>query len=124
MSKIYLIGDLHGSFKSIREFSKLLTLTTDDVFICLGDFGGQFFFDYRDENFKKDVTRYNASFFVIRGNHEERPSNCMKEHPDEWHIEQFWGNDVYVENKFPTIKYALDMPAEYNIPTAEGIIRT
>ena len=71
MSKIYLIGDLHGSFKTIRDFSNLLKLkgqelTSDDVFICLGDFGGQFFFDYRDENFKKDKNYcYNWTSFSI-----------------------------------------------------------
>ena len=42
MSKVYLIGDLHGSFKPIRTFDEWNNhnQTFDDVMIVLGDFGG------------------------------------------------------------------------------------
>ena len=71
-------------------------------------------------NFKKKLQRYNATFFVIRGNHEERPSIVMKKNPFDWTMEKFWGNMVYVEKEFPFIKYALDFPAKYYIPLKGG----
>ena len=123
MQKIYLIGDIHGSFKPIRNFYQRhiqlhrdINNCIDNVLICLGDFGGNFFFNHRDIEFKKKLGTYNLTYFVIRGNHEERPSICAAKNPDKWHTEEFWGNTVYVENKFPYIKYALDEVAFYYIP--------
>ena len=123
MQKIYLIGDIHGSFKPVRDFYQRhiplhrdINNDIDNVLICLGDFGGNFFFNHRDIEFKKKLGTYNLTYFVIRGNHEERPSICSAKNPDKWHTEEFWGNTVYVENKFPYIKYALDEVAFYYIP--------
>jgi 3-oxoacid CoA-transferase subunit A len=56
------------------------------------------------------------TYFIIRGNHEERPSICMEKNPDEWHTEMYFRNTVYVENKYPSIKYAMDEPTLYQIP--------
>ncbi len=124
MSKIVCLGDAHGSFKPLRAVANSLkqikAVDENDVVICLGDFGGNFFFNQRDDQYKEKLQHYNMTYFVIRGNHEERPSICMEKYPDKWHIEEFWGNSVYVENDYPFIKYALDIPAKYEIPTAQG----
>ncbi len=130
MSKILITADLHGSFHPARDIynymiEKQEPLTKEDVLIVLGDFGANFFFNYRDIKLKKKLGKYNITYFVIRGNHEERPSICMEKNPEAWHMEEFWGNQVYVENDFSYIKYALDTPAKYEIPTAQGnIIKT
>jgi len=130
MNKILITADLHGSFHPVRNIynymiEKQEPLTKEDVLIVLGDFGANFFFNYRDIKLKKKLGKYNITYFVIRGNHEERPSICMEKNPEAWHMEEFWGNQVYVENDFSYIKYALDTPAKYEIPTAQGnIIKT
>lgn len=124
MSKILCIGDIHGDFKPIRDlanhYNQKEVHNRDDVVISLGDFGANFFMGRRDDEFKGKLSVYNFTYFVIRGNHEQRPSICMEQNPDKWHFETFWDNSVYVENAYPYIKYALDIPACYNIPTAFG----
>ena len=124
MGKIYICGDLHGDFKPVRNFYKYLIqknkTTNDNILIVLGDFGANFFFNNRDTEYKKKLGKYNFTYFIIRGNHEERPSICMQKNSTAWHIEDFWSNKVYVESNYPYIKYALDIPAKYEIPTAQG----
>lgn len=121
---IYMTADIHGDFRPIRDFIKKINNikkpTKNDIIILLGDSGLQFFFNYRDEKLKQKLNSYEITLFLIRGNHEERPSICMNKNPNAWHMEEFWGNQVYVENDYPYIKYALDIPAKYEIPTAQG----
>ena len=118
MGKIYILGDIHGKFHPIRDL--INTVKDIDTIILLGDAGLNYYLDGRDHTTKKKINRYKVNIFVIRGNHEQRPSICMKNHPDDWRKETFWGNKVYVEKAYPHIKYALDCPAKYEIPTAQG----
>lgn len=122
MTHYYAIGDIHGDFRAVRNFTqrniklhKDVTNGDDNVLVCLGDFGGNFFFNHRDEAFKSKLGKYPFTYFVIRGNHEERPSICREKNPNKWHLEAFLGNTVYVEDAYPYIKYALDTPAVYTI---------
>ena len=125
MNKIYITADIHGSFKPIRNFLRTRCNRENDAIIILGDAGLNFFFNYRDEELKKKLNSYKITYFIIRGNHEERPSICMEKYPNEWHIEEFWENQVYVENAYPYIKYALDIPTKYEIPNPQGeVIKT
>lgn len=121
--KIYVMGDIHGRFQPVRDFwlraklqQKMSDSREDNVLILLGDAGLNYFFNHRDEQVKEKLGNYPFTYFVVRGNHEERPSNCMAKEPDKWEIEEFWGGIVYVEKEFPYIKYADDGPAIYNIP--------
>jgi 3-oxoacid CoA-transferase subunit A len=118
-TRIFALGDIHGDFKPVRAFHSHITqlVPKEDkiVLIFLGDFGGNYFFNHRDEEFKQKLGTYNMEYFVIRGNHEERPSICMENNPDAWHMEIYFGNLVYVENNYPYIKYALDHPTAYLI---------
>lgn len=126
-TSVYIIGDVHGCYQPIRDFyyQKMKHNQENDIeeknitLILLGDFSGNFFFNYHDDKFKTELRSYDMTYFVIRGNHEERPSICMNKNPNAWHMEEFWGNQVYVENDYPYIKYALDTPAKYEIPTAQ-----
>lgn len=118
-NRVFLMGDIHGKFQPIRDFvlRKKTRINFDgtDTMVLLGDAGLNYFFDHRDEKLKEKLGKYPFTYFLIRGNHEERPSNCMKKNPDEWHMEAMFGGQVYVENKYPYIKYALDEPSVYII---------
>lgn len=119
MNKIYIMADNHGSYNPFKDLSTAINFEKATVIVC-GDFGGNYSFNKRDKEFKLKLKQYNLTYFIVRGNHEERPSLCMERHPTEWHMEDFWGNQVYVENDYPYIKYALDIPAKYEIPTAKN----
>lgn len=119
--KIYVMGDIHGSFKPIRDFHLRHNCNkeyneADKTMILLGDAGLNFFFNHRDTEFKKKLGKYPFTYFVVRGNHEERPSICAENNPDKWHRELFWSWWVWVENDYPYIKYAEDFVALYFIP--------
>ena len=117
---IYIIGDLHGDKNPIRNFYRNYIKDTpreqeENWMICLGDFGALYYFDYRDRNFKKDLSKYPFKYFVIRGNHEERASIRAQIEPDLWErVEQF-GNTCLRQPAFPNIYYALDEGGIYNI---------
>lgn len=115
MNRIFAIGDIHGSKKPIERFVKLYSIDKNDVIILLGDAGLNYFFNRRDYEIKKFLDCIGCTFFIIRGNHEERPSILLDRMPFEWHTENYFDNIVYVENDFPHIKYALDTVAYYNI---------
>ena len=118
--KIYLMGDIHGNWKSIRDLYQRHPYTfnaNENTLILLGDAGLNFFFNHRDEETKKKLGKFPFTYFVIRGNHEERPSICAEKNPDKWHEEPFWGWKVWVENDYPYIKYAMDYVAFYDIPS-------
>lgn len=123
--KIFIIGDPHGSFIPFRDIDKYVKnnyqkLEEPPIIIVLGDFGGNFFFTDRDDKFKAKLGKYNLQYFIIRGNHEERPSNLIKNNPEKWHTALFFHNLVYIEKKYPYIKYAIDEPSIYQIPIAKS----
>lgn len=126
MNKIYMMADIHGRKNPIRDFynrikeKEGIRPTGTDTMILLGDSQLNYFFNYRDENLKRDLMAYSMTYFIIRGNHEERPENVAANNPNKWHKEMFWGNWVWVEDEFPRIKYALDQPAVYHIPYIIG----
>lgn len=122
MNQVYLMADIHGDWRPVRDFLNRIDNKYDntDAIIILGDAGLNFFFNHRDENTKTKLNKLGINLFIIRGNHEERPSICAAKNPELWHTEEFWGNTVYVENQFPHIKYALDEVALYHIPYITG----
>lgn len=122
---IFALGDIHGKWQPIRDFYLKNKIeyeldTKENVMILLGDSGLNYFFNYRDEEVKSKLCKFPFTYFVIRGNHEQRPSICMDQNRSHWHMENFWNNLVYVENKYPNIKYALDGPGIYSMPYISG----
>lgn len=119
MEKILIMADLHGSWKPVRDLYKRnsdILNNQNSILILLGDTGLNFFFNHRDEEFKKKLSKFPFTYFVVRGNHEERPSICAEKNPDKWHQEPMWGGNVWVENDYPYIKYAMDYVTMYFIP--------
>ena len=124
--RLWAIADIHGQYFHIENFfnknKDTINFSRDtDVIIILGDAGLNYYFNKRDEKLKKRLSEYPFQYFIIRGNHEDRPSHCMEKFPNDWHIEKFWENEVYIENNYPNIKYSLDIPAKYNIPITENL---
>lgn len=127
-NRIFMTADLHGDYRPIRDFAKLMEvrgtpLTESDTIIILGDAGFNFFLNRRDKKLKEKLGEYKTQFFVIRGNHEQRPSICAERKPNDWTFELYYRNIVLIEKKFPYIKYALDVPALYQLPIGEKLIQ-
>lgn len=118
---VFISADIHGDSRNLLSFitkeRQKHSFYRKDTIILLGDSGFLFFLNDKDKRLKEKVNSYGVTIFNIRGNHDQRPSLCMKESPELWHMEEYWGNQVYVENDYPYIKYALDEPAIYEIPT-------
>ena len=126
---VFITGDTHGDIREtctriqwrIDKFPRRpgeddgFTPTEDTVLIILGDFGGNFGGgrDKFDTEFKQMLEDFGITYFVIRGNHDQRPSNLFN--GDTWHFEQMFDGPTYVENAFPHIHYAMDYPWVYNI---------
>jgi len=122
---IWITGDLHGDMRRIRDFCKDTKTTIDDVIICLGDVGLNYFcgdssikdindaFEnpeenpaiYRDFKQKNMVAKLPITLFCVRGNHEMRPEGI----PDKYaHKETMFDGEVIIEDKYPNIVYAVD----------------
>jgi 3-oxoacid CoA-transferase subunit A len=124
MNKVFCMADLHGDWRYVRNFHQRHNTNkeyneADKIIILLGDTGILFFENERDEEFKKHLGNFPFEYFVIRGNHDLRASEQALKHPTEWHMEPFWGSYVWVENKYPYIKYAMDYVNIYYIPCGD-----
>lgn len=129
--KVYLFGDIHCRNYTIKKFyynhiNEKDFVPEDTVIVILGDFGGNLasylpnidpkikqehikFFD----DFKFFLDSLGMEYFVVRGNHDQRPSNLFNS--ENWHFEQMFDGPTYVENEYPHIHYAMDYPWVYNI---------
>ena len=119
MNKVFIMGDIHGQWQPVKDFyernKNKEIFDGSDVIILLGDAGLNYFLNDRDKQVKKKLGKYPFTYFVIRGNHEQRPSICAEENPDKWSDEIYFESRVYVENDYPYIKYASDGPEFYFI---------
>ena len=116
MNRALIIGDLHGSIQPIELLSQSLNyfyaqpLDNTDTIICLGDVGANFFLNKRDIEFKEKLKSYPCRFFLVRGNHEQRPQIIAENNPDKWTMDWYFENNVWIEKEYPNIKYAMDWP--------------
>lgn len=125
--RIWAMADIHGSYLPIENFwrrnkDNINFSPETDCIILLGDVGANYFFNKRDKEFKKKLMHYPFTYFCIRGNHEARASVCATKDPDHWSMENFFSGSVWVENKYPNIKYAMDCPFIYNIKGYKTLI--
>ena len=96
---IYITGDTHGSF------SRFLIPTFEDkennIMIILGDAGINYYLNILDIYKKDYLSTYKMKFFIIQGNHEERPENIKT-----YKEKEMYGGKVYVEDEYPNLIFA------------------
>lgn len=100
---VYLTGDTHGNFTRVENFCKKMNTTKDDILVVLGDNAVNFVDKYSDLHLRNQLLKLPITFFLIRGNHDKRPSDV----PGMTIVNKF-GNDCLWEKKWPNIYYALD----------------
>ena len=100
---IYITGDTHGEFGRIEKFCSRFAPSRDDTMIILGDAGMNFYGGFRDRFKKEWLSQLPLTIFSIHGNHEMRPGTIASYHITEWR-----GGKVYVEDDFPNLLFAVD----------------
>lgn len=106
MSHVYITGDKHGSYADVAQFAYFAQTTKDDVLIVLGDNGVNYYGERKDRRLKKKLAALPLTFFMVRGNHDMRPT--MSFYKRTWvrreNIEGFF----MVEEEFPNLLFAID----------------
>lgn len=100
---IYITGDIHGSISPIYNLRNAHDLTDEDVVVILGDVAANYDLNGRDQQFKRQMSRFQPTFFCIHGNHECRPQNIASYKEKQWN-----GGAVLYEDKFPNILFPVD----------------
>lgn len=99
----YITGDCHFKFDKVERFCNEANTTKDDILIILGDACVNYYQDSRDIKLKKKLEKLPITLFFIYGNHEIRPEDLP-----EYKIKSWLGNEVYEEDRFPSLKFAID----------------
>lgn len=99
----YITGDTHAEFGRIEQFCERNSPTREDVLIILGDAGINYHGGWRDRNLKRRLAELPLTLFSIHGNHEQRPATIASYHTATWN-----GGEVYVEDEFPNLLFAVD----------------
>lgn len=99
----YITGDCHGSIGRFIHFSPEEPENT--AIIILGDAGINYTFDKIDIALKRQLEETKMTYYLVRGNHEERPENIAG---IQTIFDKEVENDVFIEPEFPHIKYLKD----------------
>lgn len=104
--KWYVTGDTHRDFSRFKEFSEKIGNQKCAV-IILGDAGVNINKPTEDYWFKNSLQKKypNITFYLVRGNHEERPTGV---HDIHFYYDAEVDGNVWVEPAFPNIKYLAD----------------
>lgn len=116
---VFITGDKHGEYAEVEEFCAKHNTNTGDVLIVLGDNGVNFFGGRRDRRAKAKLAAMPITFFMIRGNHDQRPSRKVC-HESFYSTDQMAGV-VLVEDEYPNILYAIDGEI-YSIMEANALV--
>lgn len=107
MRRLFCTGDIHASFKRIREIKKWckkVNTTKEDCLIVLGDLGANYWLDERDEKVKEALQSLPITILAIHGNHEIRPKNISTYN---YAISKHYGG-LWYENQYPSLYFLED----------------
>lgn len=71
---VFVTGDRHGDYKDVERFCLKWNTSKDDLLIVLGDNGVNYWGPHKDKKLKNYLASLPISFFMIKGNHDQRPS--------------------------------------------------
>lgn len=74
MPHVFISGDKHGQYKNVEQFCFRWNTTKEDLLIILGDNGVNYSGPHKDKGIKNYLSSLPISFFMIKGNHDQRPS--------------------------------------------------
>ena len=107
MIKNFLIaGDQHGNFNNlIWNIDTDVYNPEETAIIILGDAGINYYLNGKDNQLKNILMQSRYTFYILRGNHEERPERIknMRMVFDDT-VENF----VYMQDAWDRIKYVID----------------
>jgi len=112
MGRIFVTGDTHGDFDRIEKLCSRFETTKDDLIIILGDAGINYWGGSRDRKLKKRLEKMPITFFLVRGNHESRPS--PKSYNIKYIMKDDYSGHFLVEKDYPSLLFAMD-GARYSI---------
>lgn len=99
----FITGDCHGQTFRLTNFAK--GKKQDTAIIILGDAGFNTNHKKMNKRAKNILEKSNIFYYLVRGNHEERPENLPN-------IETIYDeevqNEVYIEPNYPHIRYFKD----------------
>lgn len=107
MPHVYITGDKHGSYKDVERFCLRWNTSRDDLLIILGDNGVNYWGadDRRDRKLKAYLSSLPISFYMIKGNHDQRPSS-QKYHIGGENLHPLFRGSCLVENSYPSLLFA------------------
>ena len=114
MSRIFLMGDIHGKWQFVENLCKKKDTTIEDKVILLGDTGLNFFTGddaWRNKNIKKKLAKLPITIIAMRGNHDGRIYPLFK--VQEWNWKMYEGNILFYEEKYSNILYMFDEVSTY-----------
>lgn len=97
-------GDCHGVFNRFSALDNNYN-PNETAIIILGDAGVNFYLNKTDNKRKAFLNEYGYSFYLVRGNHEERPQNISTM---ERIYDDIVDNEIYYEPEYPNIRYFID----------------
>ena len=104
MIKTWVVtGDCHGDMSRFANYEYPRDGTTG--IIILGDAGVNYYMNGRDTSAKKKLQNSGYQFYLVRGNHEARPTDCEG---IEWIYDESVGGTVGLDIAFPAIHYFID----------------
>lgn len=105
MGRIFITGDKHGRYDNLKQQLLKAETTMDDVVIILGDHGTLYYGETQDHYKKKIVSKMPATFIMIRGNHDRRPSDPSYKHQKIKVDNALYAGTFYRDCNFPNILY-------------------
>lgn len=103
---LFILGDIHGNMTDLKQAVR--HIPPNSPIILLGDAGINYDGAHHDRYVKQTMAAMPYLFYMVHGNHEERPSNIpsYKELP-------VHKNTMWVEDQYPNLFFLND--GEYSI---------